>query len=130
MIEETNGSLNQPTVVVEEKKLNWTTELATSTGGALALAVLCNKAHSLTHLYYHHLSCSENKLITIGKENKFIVKRISSFFLAATCLIQCFWNIKLYAHYHDASTCLIHVCVHKLMQIGIYVYLTVLVQST
>ena len=76
MIEETNGSLNQPTVVVEEKKLNWTTEFPASTGGALALAVLCNKAHSLTHLYYHHLSCSENKLITIGKENKFIVVRV------------------------------------------------------
>ncbi|KAK7838039.1 hypothetical protein CFP56_020313 [Quercus suber] len=36
---ETNGSLNQPTVVVEEKKLNRTAELVASTGGALALAV-------------------------------------------------------------------------------------------
>ena len=43
-MEETNGSQNQPTVVVEEKKLNRTAELAASTGGALALAVLCNKA--------------------------------------------------------------------------------------
>ena len=40
MIEEINGSLNQPTVVVEEKKLNRIAELAASTGGALALAVL------------------------------------------------------------------------------------------
>ena len=44
VMEETNGSQNQPTVVVEEKKLNRTAELAASTGGALALAVLCNKA--------------------------------------------------------------------------------------
>lgn len=44
VMEETNGSPNQPTVVVEEKKLNRTAELAASTGGALALAVLCNKA--------------------------------------------------------------------------------------
>ncbi|KAK7841450.1 hypothetical protein CFP56_015472 [Quercus suber] len=47
VIEETNGSLNQPKVVVKEKKLNRTAELAASTGGVLALAVLCNKAHSL-----------------------------------------------------------------------------------
>ena len=75
-------------MVVEEKKLNRTAELATSTGGALALAVLRNKAHSLTHLHYHHLSCSENKLITIGKENKFVVKRISSFFLSVCVSIS------------------------------------------
>ncbi|KAL4616254.1 hypothetical protein ACB092_07G185500 [Castanea dentata] len=44
VIEETNGSLNQPTVGAEEKKRNRTAELTASTGGALALAVLCNKA--------------------------------------------------------------------------------------
>ncbi|XP_041014497.1 uncharacterized protein LOC121257534 [Juglans microcarpa x Juglans regia] len=37
-------SETQSTVVLEEKKRNRTAELAASTGGALALAVLCNKA--------------------------------------------------------------------------------------
>ncbi|KAF5443766.1 hypothetical protein F2P56_036300 [Juglans regia] len=37
-------SETQSTVVWEEKKRNRTAELAASTGGALALAVLCNKA--------------------------------------------------------------------------------------
>ncbi|KAE8663524.1 hypothetical protein F3Y22_tig00112949pilonHSYRG00020 [Hibiscus syriacus] len=41
-----DGSLmEEPTAVIEEKKKrNRTVELAASTGGALALAVLCNKA--------------------------------------------------------------------------------------
>ncbi|XP_022726977.1 uncharacterized protein LOC111282938 [Durio zibethinus] len=37
-------SIEKPTVVIEEKEKNWIAELATSTGGALTLAVLCNKA--------------------------------------------------------------------------------------
>ncbi|GMY05420.1 DUF1279 family protein [Fagus crenata] len=37
-------STNQSMVVIEEKKRNRTAELAASTGGAVALAFLCNKA--------------------------------------------------------------------------------------
>ncbi|GMJ12691.1 hypothetical protein like AT2G20940 [Hibiscus trionum] len=37
-------SMEEPTAVIEEKKRNRTAELAASTGGALALAVICNKA--------------------------------------------------------------------------------------
>ncbi|KAL4281440.1 hypothetical protein GQ457_03G001880 [Hibiscus cannabinus] len=37
-------STEEPTAVMEEKKRNRTAELAASTGGALALAVICNKA--------------------------------------------------------------------------------------
>ncbi|KAG6653527.1 hypothetical protein I3843_05G075400 [Carya illinoinensis] len=37
-------SESQSTVVIEEKKRNRVAELTASTGGALALAVLCNKA--------------------------------------------------------------------------------------
>ena len=40
VIENTNQSM----VVIEEKKRNRTAELAASTGGAVALAFLCNKA--------------------------------------------------------------------------------------
>ncbi|KAL6270847.1 hypothetical protein ACE6H2_027758 [Prunus campanulata] len=38
------SEIGPSTVVIEEKKRNRTAELAASTGGALALAVLCNKA--------------------------------------------------------------------------------------
>ncbi|KAG2703120.1 hypothetical protein I3843_06G115000 [Carya illinoinensis] len=44
MEEDRPVSETQSTVVWEEKKRNRTAELAASTGGALALAVLCNKA--------------------------------------------------------------------------------------
>ncbi|KAI4297781.1 hypothetical protein L6164_037648 [Bauhinia variegata] len=44
VMEESTASDNQLPVVVEEKKSSRTAELAASSGGALALAVLCNKA--------------------------------------------------------------------------------------
>ncbi|XP_022146083.1 uncharacterized protein LOC111015379 [Momordica charantia] len=44
VIEERPVSENQSTAVQEPRRRNRTAELAASTGGALALAVLCNKA--------------------------------------------------------------------------------------